>query len=161
MAIPLHLWLTDGDGTPVQGSSQVAGREGSIEVLSFLHSIHQPADQNTGRLTGRRSHQPIVIEKELDKSSPVLYLAVARGLTLKAAEFKWYRTNEAGREEEYFNTSLLNVKIVSVSPRVPNIKDVQSQHLNHFETVELIYEEIRWAWLDGNLICKDGWNMVW
>lgn len=110
---------------------------------------------------GARSHQPLTIEKEVDKSSPILYMAVSRAMTLRSAEVKWHRTSEAGGEEEYFNTLMRNVKIVSVAPRVLNIKEQPSAHRNHFEIVELMYEEIQWSYPDGNLICKDDRNMVW
>jgi type VI secretion system secreted protein Hcp len=96
----------------------------------------------------------------VDRASPLLYRAVAQGLTLKSAEVKWYRTKEAGKEEEYFNVLMRNVKVVSLSPRVPNIKEQASAHRNHFEVVEFMYEEIQWSYLDGNLIFKDGWNVV-
>jgi type VI secretion system secreted protein Hcp len=63
LAIPLHLWLKDEDGADLFGSSQVVGREGSIEVLSLSHGMHLPADSHTGRLMGRRSHRPLTMEK--------------------------------------------------------------------------------------------------
>jgi type VI secretion system secreted protein Hcp len=39
MAVPLHLWLKDESGANMRGSSEVLGREGSIEVLSLTHSL--------------------------------------------------------------------------------------------------------------------------
>lgn len=158
MAIPLHLWLKDDGGADIRGSSLVAGREGSVEVLSFTHGMSSPADANTGRLMGGRMHRPVVIEKEIDRSSPLLYMTLARGMTLQSAEIKWYRVNEAGREEEYFNMLMRNVKVVSVSPHVLNIKDQASMTRNHFEQVEFRYEEITWSYLDGNIKFKDAWN---
>ncbi|MBN3763880.1 type VI secretion system tube protein TssD [Burkholderia sp. Ac-20365] len=160
MAIPLHLWLKDESGAEIRGSSQVAEREGSIEVLSLTHGIHADTDHSTGKLMGGRSHRPLTIEKELDRSSPLLYMAIARGTTLQSAELKWYRINDSGREEEYFNILLRHVKIVSVTPKVLNIKEQASVHRNHFEVVEFRYGEITWCYLDGNLKFKDAWNLV-
>jgi type VI secretion system secreted protein Hcp len=79
MAIPLHLWLKDDGGADIQGSSEVFGREGSIEVLSLSHGIHTPTDNYTGKLMGARSHRPLTIEKEIDRASALLYRAIARG----------------------------------------------------------------------------------
>lgn len=160
MAIPLYLWLKDEDGTLVKGSSQVTGRLGSIEVLSFSHGLHIPIDGSTGKLLGTRSHFPLLIEKEIDKSSPYLYMAIAKEKTLQTAEIKWYRINNAGHEEEYFNILMTNVKVVSACPRVPNIKEQPSSHLNHYETIEFRYEEIKWSYLDGNVAFKDSWNFI-
>lgn len=160
MPTPLHLWLKDEGGADISGSSTVAGREGSIEVLSLTHAVHAPTDAVTGRLIGSRSHRPLTIEKEIDRSSVLLNLAVARGQTLSSAELKFYRANDAGREEEYYNITMRNVKVVSVSPKVPNIKEIATAHRNHFEIVELRYEEITWSYLDGNLRFKDAWTVI-
>lgn len=160
MAIPVHLWLKDEGGADIVGSSDVSGRVGSIEVLSLAHGVHTPADSNTGRLMGTRSHRPVTIEKEIDKSTPILYRAVAKGETLQAAELKFYRINEGGSEELYFEMKMKNVKVVSVSPRVPNIKEQAGAMRNHFEIIEFMYEEVQWLYLDGNIAFKDGWNIL-
>ena len=158
MPIPLHLWLKDSNGGDIRGSSLVAGREGSIEVLGFKHGMHAPADGVTGKLLGSRLHMPVLIEKEIDRSSPMLYLALARGQTLKSAEIKWYRVDDSGREVEYFNMMLGNVKVVSVMPKVSNIKEDAALAYNHVEQVKLRYEEITWSYLDGNLQYRDAWS---
>ena len=62
------------------------------------------------------------------------------GQTLKSAEFKWYRINDAGQEVEYFNTKLENVKLVKVNPKMHDIKDPAQKH-NHLEQIELRYEK--------------------
>jgi type VI secretion system secreted protein Hcp len=159
MAIPLHLTLTDDDGAIVKGSSRVVGREGSIEVLSFNHALHVLADSCTGKLMGGRVHDPIVIVKEIDRSSPVLYMAVARGKTFRSGVLRWYRIVDGGTEEEYFRMEMTNVKVVSVSPHVANIKDEASRTQNHLESVAFLYEKITWTYLDGNLIFGDGSGM--
>jgi type VI secretion system secreted protein Hcp len=108
-----------------------------------------------------RLHRPLTIEKEIDKASPVLYKAVAEGTPLSQAILRWCRINEAGREEEYFNMTMKNVRVVSVAPKVLNIKEQESMTRNHFEMVELRYEQITWTYRDGNLMFKDEWNERW
>ncbi len=106
MAIPVYLWLKDDGGADIKGSVDVQDREGSIEVVAQEHNLYIPTDNNTGKLTGTRIHTPFLFTKEIDSSSPYLYKAVTTGQTLKSAEFKWYRINDAGQEVEYFNTKL-------------------------------------------------------
>lgn len=77
------------------------------------------------------------------------------GQTLKSAEFKWYRINDAGREVEYFNTKLENVKLVKVNPKMHDIKDPAFEKHNHLEQIELRYEKITWTYKDGNIIHSD------
>lgn len=42
MAVPAHLWLYDASGALICGGSEVAGREGSIEVQRALHDGYKP-----------------------------------------------------------------------------------------------------------------------
>ncbi|HBM2444293.1 TPA: type VI secretion system effector Hcp, partial [Enterobacter hormaechei subsp. xiangfangensis] len=111
-----------------------------------------------GKLTGTRIHTPFLFTKEIDSSSPYLYKAVTTGQTLKSAEFKWYRINDAGQEVEYFNTKLENVKLVKVNPKMHDIKDPAFEKHNHLEQIELRYEKITWTYKDGNIIHSDSWN---
>ncbi|ALL67905.1 hypothetical protein K788_0000980 [Paraburkholderia caribensis MBA4] len=53
-----------------------------------------------------------------------------------------------------------NVKVVGVSPKVLNIREVESHYRNHFEAVEFGYEEISWKYADGNMIFKDAWSYI-
>jgi hypothetical protein len=61
MAIPLHLWLKDDGGADIRGSSEVVGREGSIEVLSLTHGIHTPtgSGRDNPRATATRNVGPL------------------------------------------------------------------------------------------------------
>lgn len=158
MPIPAHLFLKDDGGAIIKGSSDVQGREGSIEVLSFTHGLHIPTDGNTGKLTGTRVHGAFTIGKEFDSASTYLYKAVSTGQQLKSAELKWYKINDAGQEVEYFNMLLENVRVVSITPVMANCKEPHSQHLNHMEIVDLRYEKITWKYVDGNLVHSDAWN---
>ena len=158
MAIPAYLFLKDDGGADIKGSVDVQDREGSIEILSFGHSLHIPTDSRTGKLTGTRQHAPLNFQKEFDSSSPYLYKAIATGQTLKSAEFKWYRINDAGQEVEYFNMLLENVKIVSSAPHMLDIKNPAPEKHNHLENVAMRYERITWKYCDGNIQFSDAWN---
>jgi len=158
MAIPAYLWLKDDGGADIRGSVDVRQREGSIEILGFGHGLHLPTDSNTGKITGTRVHSALVFEKEFDASSPYLYKAVAHGQTLKSAEFKWYRINDAGVEEEFMHFILENVKIVAVTPVMHNFKSSSGLSNNPTESISLAYERITWLYLDGNIKFTDSWN---
>ena len=112
----------------------------------------------TGKITGTRMHSALTFEKEFDSSSPYLYKAVAKGQTLKSAEFKWYKINDAGQEVEYFNMLLEGVKVVSVCPLMHNCKNASTEKHNHLEAISLRYEKITWKHCDGNIMFTDAWN---
>jgi type VI secretion system secreted protein Hcp len=154
MSNPAYLWLMDENGSPVIGSCMVLGREGAIELKSLTHNMNIPSDRSTGRLTGTRIHMPIIMQKEFDKTTPVLYRALSESITLKSAMIKMYRIIESGIEAEYFNIILDNVKVVSITPNLypGNMTGM------HTESIEFRYEAITWKHCDGNIIYKDAWN---
>ncbi|MEB6380973.1 type VI secretion system tube protein Hcp [Leclercia adecarboxylata] len=155
MAIPAYLWIKDDGGADIKGSVDAQDREGSIEILSFSHGVLVPTDSNTGKITGTRLHSPLTFEKEFDSSSPYFYKAAVTGQTLKSAEFKWYKINDAGQEVEYFNMLLENVRVVSVNPVMHNCKEPALQIHNHNEGIQLRYEKITWKYCDGNVQYSD------
>lgn len=63
MAIPAYMWLKDDGGASIKGSVDITGREGSIEILGFGHSLHLPTDSGTGKITGTRIHSALGFEK--------------------------------------------------------------------------------------------------
>lgn len=70
MTIPVYLWLMDDSGETIKGSVDVKGREGSIEVSELMHSIEQPTDTLTGKITAKCLHSSFSFMKEIDSSSP-------------------------------------------------------------------------------------------
>ena len=72
MAIPAYLWLKDDGSAVIKGCVDVVDREGSIEVVSFMHGLNIPTDDYTGTLTGTRMHRLLEFEKEFDSSSSYL-----------------------------------------------------------------------------------------
>jgi type VI secretion system secreted protein Hcp len=158
MPIPAHMWLKDDGGADIKGSSTVQGRERSIEVIGFGHGLNLPVDGNVGKITGPRSHLPMTIEKEFDSASPYLYRAVATGQTLQSAELRWYRINDAGREEVYFIMLMEGVKVAGVNPGMSNTRLSATSQLNHMETISMMYSRITWHYTDGNVKFTDDWT---
>lgn len=155
MAIPVYMFMYDDGGNIIKGSVDVSGREHSVEVLGLHHSVSMPINNFSGKIAGNRNHLPFLIEKELDFSSAYLYKALTTGETLKSVELKYYRINDAGYEEEYFNTLLENARVVNVMPVMFDVKDIAKEEFNHMEVVEFRYEKITWHYLDGNIKYTD------
>ncbi|EMA8109644.1 type VI secretion system tube protein Hcp, partial [Enterobacter hormaechei] len=133
MSNPAYLWLTDANGSPIVGGSMVSGRLGANEIKAVAHHLTIPVSGNTGRLTGTRVHTPIAVQKEFDKTTPVLFRALCENQTLKSATIKMYQIDDAGIEREYFNIILENVKITGITPNLfPG-----SGTGTHTETIEL------------------------
>lgn len=158
MAIPAYLWLKDDGGADIRGPVDVAGREGSIEILGLNHGVSLPTDNATGKPTATCEHSPYSFDKEIDASSPYLYKAVTSGQKLHSAEVKFYRINDAGQEAKYFSVLMEGVTIFSMGPIMYDVKSQYGEKRNHLEAVELTYEKITWCYVDGNIIHSDRWN---
>ena len=158
MPIPAYMWLKDDGGAAIRGSVTVQEREGSIEVVGFSHGLNLPVDSRSGQIVGTRLHAPMCIEKEFDASSPYFYKAVATGQTLRSAELKWYKINDAGQEQVYFIMLLEGVKIAGINPGMTNAKLAEMSAPNHIESISIMYERITWHYTDGNVKYTDSWD---
>lgn len=85
------------------------GREGAIEVMNSSYGVRQPVDSNTGSMTGCRQHSPVVIHKQLDKTSPFFAIAVCEQKRFQKAVLKYYEIIEAGFEVEHYRVTLDSV----------------------------------------------------
>ncbi|MEG5552276.1 type VI secretion system tube protein TssD [Enterobacter wuhouensis] len=158
MPAPPYMWLRDDGGADIKGSVDVKDREGSIEIISLSHGINLPVASMSGKITGTRQHSSMMIEKEVDSSTPYLYRAAATGQTLKSAEVKFYHINDAGQEVSYYTVMMENVKITGVNCGVANVKMPGKDKMNHVESVSMQYEKITWRIVDGNIQFADAWN---
>lgn len=151
---PACLWLTDENDSPIIGSCLMPTRTGSIELRAVNHHVWLPTDNNTGKLTGTRLHTPVKIQKEFDRTTPLLFRALCEGRILRSATLKMYRINEAGLEVEYFNIAMANLKITAITPNL-HPAGMTSTHL---EDIDFRYETITWIYTEGNIMYRDSWN---
>ena len=153
MAIPAYMKI---EGIP--GSVQVKDRVDTIEVLEFDHKVYLPIDKDDGSITGTRKHGAITFHKAFDKASAELYKKVCTGENIGSIKIDWYEINPKGSEEYYFTHELKNCKISSVRSYMHNVKDPTRETFVHQEEVSIRYEEITWAFKEGNIQHSDQWN---
>jgi type VI secretion system secreted protein Hcp len=157
MPMPAHLTLEGENQGTIEGSCEMAGREGTILVEAFNHEIRIPRDPQSGLSTGKRIHNAFSIVKVFDKSTPKLYQALCTGEHLKNVTTKWYRINPAGQEEHYFTHVLEDAIIVSIRPWMPNCLDPATESYTHMEELQFTYKKIRWTWEIDGIESEDSW----
>jgi len=96
-------------GTIKGGSTR---HHGWTEVLSFSFGAETPLDQGTGRATGQRQHNPVVIVKQRDAASPLLLQALVTNEVLQSVSLSFVRPDQDGKEEVYQTIELTNGAIV-------------------------------------------------
>jgi len=92
------MWLKDDGGADIRSSVDVQDREGSIEIIGMSHGINLPVYGSNGRINVTRQHSSMMIEKEVDSSTPYLYKAAAKGQTQKSTELRFHNISDTGQE---------------------------------------------------------------
>ena len=89
MPMPCYLTVTGSVQGEFRGP-EINAHEHKILVQSIDHTIEVPTNPQTGQVAGLRVHRPIILCKEIDKSSPLLYQALWSGESLKV-KLEFYR----------------------------------------------------------------------
>ena len=156
-----HVTIEGEKQGKIDGSCTVKGQEKTIEGVRYQHSINIPRDAQSGLPSGKRIHQPLVITKSVDKSTPKLYQTLVTGEHLKNVTIKFYRINPMGKEEHYFTVTLEDAVIVMVRPysNALNLNDplATTRWPPDLEDITFVYKKIKWTWEIDGIESEDSW----
>ena len=140
------------DGNNIEGDVvDTLDREGTIEAISIGTGVTTPREQATGNLTGRRQHKPITITKRVDKTTPLLYKALAQNEPVTQASFRFFRPDGAGGEEHYY-TILIENGYVSAVHAV-----MGKGEADPVEMVSFVFQDITWTFELNGATHTDSW----
>ncbi len=137
----------------------IPGREDWILVWAWDHTIELPTDVATGQATGKRQHGQIMITKQFDKSSPLLYKALCKSDTLENVVFEFQRV-EGSDPVPFFKITLTEANITKIHSWVPNFQDKTQAHLEQMEDVYFSYRKIEWDSMKLATTAEDDWELV-
>jgi len=126
-----------------------------ILVQAFSHQIIIPRDPQSGLPTGQRIHKPLMITKEFDSSSPLIFTALTTAERLEFCHLEWFRPE---MKDPYFSIRLEDAVIVDVQSRMPDCLDPDNAHLMNLEDVYFTYSKIIWEHLDSGTSGSDEWR---
>jgi type VI secretion system secreted protein Hcp len=158
MALNAYLRLKGQKQGEVKGSVTLKGREGRIMVIAASHSIVSPRDAASGLPTGKRQHEPFVIMKEVDKSTPLLYNMLVNNENIVEWELQFWQPSPTGAEVNHYTVKLTNANIASIDFKMPDNKDPNLAKRAEYEEVEFSYQKIQWTWNDGRISSSDDWT---
>ena len=160
MAETVHLFLK-ANGTDIKGESTQTslGREGSIECLYFEDSVRTAREKGSGMATGRRTYEPIVLRKRIDKSSPLLAKALCNNEVIEGT-FKFFRPSPTGdgTTQQFFTIEIKEGRIESIERLSPLVLDPAEAKAPPLETVRFVYGNIRWIFLPTGAEHFDDWS---
>jgi type VI secretion system secreted protein Hcp len=158
MALNAYLKLKGQKTGEIKGSVTQKGREGKIQVIAVSHEIVSPRDAASGLPTGKRMHKPMVITKELDKSSPLLYNVLVNNENITEWELQHWQPSSTGAEKQHFTIKLTNGNIASIAFRMANNKHPDLMKFSEYEEIAFTYQKIEWTWVDGGITAMDDWE---
>jgi type VI secretion system secreted protein Hcp len=142
----------------IDGSVEDAGREKSVMVLELDHIVEVPVDVKDASATGTRRHGSMKLVCNIDKATPRLMECVCFSKTIPKVKVEYWRTNNDGKQENYYNINLEAVRIVKAEHWFPNVDDAATTTYKDMMTYELRYDKIEWIYTDGNLSFADQWK---
>lgn len=114
------------------GNKYQHGHEDQVYVYSFDYDINR--EQNI-------SHSPVIISKPIDKSSPLLGVAITNNEILEC-ELAFYRTSAHGNQEKHYSVKLTKASITNISAHYPN--SLTHADAQAYEDITMKYESISW-----------------
>ncbi|MCK5601099.1 type VI secretion system tube protein Hcp [Candidatus Pacearchaeota archaeon] len=149
------MWVEGENLGAIKGGNKEAGLEDSIDVFGFSHSVISPRDAASGMPTGKRQHKPLVVVKEIDQATPLLFQALVDNEKLLSVKLEWRHYNPDSQQVElYFTIELVNAAIASIQEY-----SAGTMH-NPMETVSFVYQKITWTWEDGGYTATDDWEAL-
>ena len=163
MALNAVLRLTGQKQGEIKGSCLQKGRVDTIAVIAVSHEIVSPRDSASGLPTGKRQHKPLVITKELDKSSPLLYNVLVNNENISEFNLEFWTPQLSaqtgvGAEKQHYTMELVNANIASIAFRMLNNKNPELTRYAEYEEVAFTYQKIEWTWKDGGITAEDDWE---
>lgn len=163
MAMMAYMRLKGQKTGEVKGSVIQKGREGRIAVIAVSHAIVSPRDPASGLPTGKRQHKPLVITKELDRSSPILYNMLCTNENIPQLELQFWTPQlkaaaGVGAEVQHYTLNLVNANIASINFRMDNVRNPELVKYAEYEEITFTYQKIEWLWTEGGISATDSWE---
>jgi type VI secretion system secreted protein Hcp len=90
-----------------------------IECHGFNYEVISPRDAASGLPSGKRTHKPIVIVREVDEPSPLLWQALCTNEGFQSATLSFFRPSAGGKETVYYTVTLTNGTISKIEYAPP------------------------------------------
>lgn len=159
MALNAYLWIKGQKSGEIVGSASKKGRTGSIAVLACDHQVTSPRDPQSGLPTGQRMHHPLLITKEVDASSPLLWNILCTNENIEEWELRfWQPAAGGGAGSQYFTIILTNANIASMRLIMPDNTRPETARLKEREEITFTYQKIEWRYEDGEITATDDWG---
>lgn len=155
-----YMSVTGQSQGQIRGSVQESGREGTIALHAINHLIDIPFDTASGEPSGVPQHHQFSITKVVDSASVKLYQALMNQEQLTVVKIDFYQLNNQGSEVQYYNITLSDAMIVSISDMTP--KKFESGETVNMPAAEIsfTYKSINWNLSESGDEFTSSWGSI-
>jgi len=160
---PVIAYLTiQGKRTGVfKGSGGKPANKDKIECIGFRYGVSAPHDMTSGLPTGKRVHEPIVIIKNIDASSPQLLQAIYSNETLTSVLIEFFKKSPNGQSFTWYTIKLTNATIARIS-QYGGLGSPEKLIPNSIpeEEISLTFQKIDFENTEAKTSASDSWGAV-
>ncbi|GAA1975689.1 type VI secretion system tube protein TssD [Microbacterium pumilum] len=121
------------------GSVDVQSDHVEVQRLTFGADVARAP--GSGQATGRRQYQPIRFVKRIDRSTPLLYRALAQNERVAGDILLFDLNPDDGTLRHFFTVTIANGVVSGISSVLPDTRDTQ-QSWDAYEEVSLTFASI-------------------
>jgi type VI secretion system secreted protein Hcp len=159
MAYQMYMTVKGQKQGDFKGDSPRRGKD-SILLVGYEWQVEAPRDPASGLPTGKRTHGPVVVVKEIDAASPMFLIAISQNENLLSVEIDFLSTAADGKETVDFQVRLTNASVVSLRDSVATADTggpaVDTRRL---ERIAFTFQKIEETWLPGSTSAGDDWTV--
>lgn len=151
MALRPHMKVEGSvQGLITKECSRRGGREDTAELVAFEQHVLVPKTKETGSVTGHARFDPVVITKEIDRSSPLLQRALVTN-EMVTVVLTYYRYKD-GLEQHYYTIELTEATVVEYTAQVKFTLDEQTEQYPPLEMVGFAFGKIKVTWEEHGIM---------
>lgn len=157
LALPAHaaemyLQIKAAKQGEIRGDVTRKGAEGRIAVIDAGHAIVSPRDAASGQATGKRQHKPLTITKAIDRSTPLIFQALATNENLPEVILEIWGAPAGGPKTASSISSVrfASIKLVNATVAESEVK-IKAGSSTPEQEVSFVYQKIIWTWDAGGV----------
>jgi type VI secretion system secreted protein Hcp len=164
MALNAYMAAVGQKSGQIKGGVTQKGRENTIQVVGYSHEIVSPRDPQSGLPTGQRMHKPLIITKQLDKSTPILYQILCTNENLLSVTIQFWTpqlktaSGMSSSSVQHFTIKITNANIAQIQASSEYDSHAETKSGEETEKISFTYQKIEWTWTDGGISSSDDWE---
>lgn len=133
-------------GAPITGPSVYKMAPDTIEIVDIVHMVRHEFDEQHGTPSGDRKHEPLMVYKAVDCTSPLLYAMCCNAELCTEVKVQYFiQVGNQPDPVDFFSWRLKNAYIIHVRQiSASELGPAFEEQYDLLEEIAFSYQEIEW-----------------